>query len=151
MIDPEKDITWSESGMKMRAELHLVWERRIPEAVHGNPRHFVRHEMERDVMERLYGGQESLVNRVIAVMSDPSFTAELHRRSYGNNRFTAGIMVANKLGIFHDLDGNIIPPFSSVSKPEMNTGELGQSLTVPKPSCLSSQVVEGENPSGGEP
>ncbi len=136
--------------MKMRAELHLVLEMRITEAVYGNPRHFVRHEMERKIMERLYGGQESLANRVIAVMSDPSFTEELHRRSYGNNRFTAGIMVANKLGLCHDRDGNIIPPFSSVSKPEMNTGELGQSLTVPKPSCLPSQVVEGENPSGGE-
>jgi len=136
--------------MKMRAELHLVLEMRITEAVYGNPRHFVRHEMERKIMERLYGGQESLVNRVIAVMSDPNFTAELRRRSYGNNRLTAGIMVANKLGICHDQNGNIIPPFPSVSKPEMNTGGLGQSLTVPKPSCLSSQVVEGENPSGGE-
>ena len=157
MIDPDKDIRWrmvgtDDTGKSVTASIGILWEQRIPFMSHYkcDPIPHIKAELKRAIFERVYGGQESLLNRVVSLMSDPAFRSELEVRSYGNYRRTAGIMVASKLGLYHDRDGNIIPLQSAVSvaKPGMNTGDCGLSLTVEKPSCLPSQVVEGESPSG---
>lgn len=157
MIDPDKDIRWrtagtDDTGKSVSASIGILWEQRIPLMSHyyGDPIPHIKAELKRAIFERVYGGQESLLNRVISVMADPAFRNELEYQSRGNHRRTAGIMVANRLGLHCDRNGNIVPLQSAVSvaKPEMNTGDCGLSLTAEKPSCLPSQAVEGENPSG---